>query len=530
MLLSNKVNCYIILDKIDSALLLTQKLNNDYPVFSKVWYAIGVGYLRAKKYNKSYFNEVKQLFANATLSEKQKMLNEQSYSLSNGFSFMLWANSDTGKLVQSFEGMIPGLGKTNKTFTLEEMEAFVYAISTRKVMLRVKVEQNRFVKKLEQEVAKETAFYKTLWEKKEYNFQSLDHPTQIVAANFQAFDKVDFPAANIWVNPKETFNAIDDDGNGIVDDVNGFMFNPENHYQKVPVSLDREVAKTYFKDSAIKRVSIYNHGTMSVELMLKGNPHVQIIGMEHWQYDSIWTKIQSKFNTDIDHNRTIIDSLVELRINCWKAMVNYCKEKGVKVAQINSMGFVLNGPEWNFGTGTGMNDSLRMKYKMEKFWQLVYGLNDAFSMSPSTLFVIAGGNEKMDNTTNKYLNMSVKGPNLLTVGALDKNFRKASYSNYGKDIDVYAPAHFPLKSKNVRTNESSGTSAAAPVVCNLALKLLGLFPSLTTEQLKNLIIKGADKDLYEPGINSINPAKTVKLIKYKWHRRRTKSIKESTNR
>jgi hypothetical protein len=475
-----------------------------------------MGYLRAKKDNKSYLNEVQQLFAKATPNEKQQMLNEQSYNLKNGFSFMLWANSDTGKLVQSFERMIPGFGQANKTFNLEDMESFVYAISTRKAMLTVKAEQNRFVKKLEQGVAKETIFYKTLWEKKEYNFQPSDHPAQIVAANLQAFDKADFPEASIWVNPKERYNKVDDDGNGIVDDVNGFMFNPENHYQKLPVSLDREVAKTYFKDSAIKRVSIYNHGTMSVELMLKGNPHVQFIGMEHWQYDSIWTKIQSKFNTDIDHNRAIIDSLVDLRINCWKAMVRYCKEKGVRVAQINSMGFLLNGPEWNFGTGTGINDSVRMKYKVEKFWQLVNGVNDAFAMSPSTLFVIAAGNEKMDNTTNKYLNMCVKGANLLTVGALDKNLRKASYSNYGKDIDVYALAHFPLKSKNVRTNESSGTSAAAPVVCNLALKLLGLFPSLTTQQLKDLIIQGADKDLYEKGVKSINPAKTVTLLKHKF--------------
>jgi subtilisin family serine protease len=64
-----------------------------------------------------------------------------------------------------------------------------------------------------------------------------------------------------------------------------------------------------------------------------------------------------------------------------------------------------------------------------------------------------------------------------------------------------------------QSGESGGTSAAAPVVANLAIQIFGLNPNLTAAQVKQLIIKGADKEPYEKGINIINPKNTIALLK-----------------
>ena len=107
-------------------------------------------------------------------------------------------------------------------------------------------------------------------------------------------------------------------------------------------------------------------------------------------------------------------------------------------------------------------------------------------------------------------------PNVLVAGALNEDLRRVYYSNYGKGVDVFAPAHFELKNKLAMLKnmdyKSSGTSAAAPVVANLAIQLFSLNPNLTAAEVKQLIIKGADKETYEKGISIINPKKTVSLV------------------
>ena len=91
--------------------------------------------------------------------------------------------------------------------------------------------------------------------------------------------------------------------------------------------------------------------------------------------------------------------------------------------------------------------------------------------------------------------------------------KRRGYSNYGKDVEIYAPAHFDLETYKDSYAESSGTSAASPVACNLAIKLFCLNPNLSPVQVKKLMIDSSDKDLLESGINVINPKKAVALMR-----------------
>ncbi len=90
----------------------------------------------------------------------------------------------------------------------------------------------------------------------------------------------------------------------------------------------------------------------------------------------------------------------------------------------------------------------------------------------------------------------------IAVGASDQNDARASFSTYGPELDVIAPgvnlaaAISPSKSSNNYRNYSLtayGTSFATPQVTGLAALVRSLDPTLTTEEVKAAIQRGATK-------------------------------------
>ncbi len=96
----------------------------------------------------------------------------------------------------------------------------------------------------------------------------------------------------------------------------------------------------------------------------------------------------------------------------------------------------------------------------------------AAALTASGMFVVAGaGNEDMDT---KYFSPASE-PMVCTVGATDSNDHRAYFSNYGPDVDIFAPGTGIVSTFNDGKIEiSSGTSFAAPYVTGLGAYLLGL--------------------------------------------------------
>jgi len=519
------VSAYVILDKNEDGL---QLVSNELSAIEKsparfqgppVLYSIMYGYLYATPHpgKNSYYNAVKEEFEklNPSAAEREFMYSERGGPETAGTpnSIVSAANEPldiTDKNILQIMPSLSNLDRPEKSLNPMEMAFILLAASDRKVAVSIKDEHIKYANEQLAFIDHQKKKNNGLWESRLYHFLPSDHPQTIVASYFQAFDKDDFPASQIWVNKKEIpANGIDDDKNGIIDDINGVMYIKNKRLAAVDVPLMREKAKVYY-DSLTDRTVGFQHGTMTVELMLKDNPYVKIMGLEHNQYDLVWKEILQHFTKDVNHNRKLIDSLIEPRLKIWKNLVLYCKQNMVRVAEINSMGFLLNGDEFVL-TGTGEDSADTKRYTEKKFWQLVKGFDDIFKLSPNTLFVIAAGNHGVDNTTNKQLESSIHTPNTLIFGALGKDLKRKDYSSYGKDVEIYAPAHFPLVHSKDSYAESSGTSAASPVTCNLAIKLFCLDPKLSPVQVKKLIIDSSDKDLFEKGINVINPKKAVAL-------------------
>lgn len=83
---------------------------------------------------------------------------------------------------------------------------------------------------------------------------------------------------------------------------------------------------------------------------------------------------------------------------------------------------------------------------------------------------------------------------IIVVGAINKNGNKASFSNYGSQLDVVAPGEnvYSLSPGNT-TAMGSGTSYAAPQVAGVAAMILSKYPTLTASKVRYRIEKTAKK-------------------------------------
>lgn len=366
-----------------------------------------------------------------------------------------------------------------------------------------------------------------VWNSMLYHFTKKDSLHDVLACNYSVFYRDLFDPKILWNNPGEIpFNHIDDDQNGIVDDVHGYEYKIGNLKIKEPLALSWEetdsitVLKEPFDSSGYKSpIQFYKHnlehGSMTVELMLKGNPRVHFMALEqHW--NDFGRCFPSMFTTDITLNQHLVDSCVDLLINSFGEEATYCNRYKVRVVVINGM---LREENLYFKEcGHDSSEAKAFEKKMDNKFKNGYAI--AYGKAPNTLYINSAGNLNIniDIDSTREMISFLHLPNIIVAGALYKDLHKASYSNYGSRVDVFAPAHFPLLhvKLNYRSGqyiESGGTSAAAPVIANLAIQILELNPNLTAAQVKQLIIEGADKEPYEKGINIIDPKKTIALLK-----------------
>ncbi|SCZ62884.1 S8 family serine peptidase [Thiohalomonas denitrificans] len=262
---------------------------------------------------------------------------------------------------------------------------------------------------------------------------------------------------NMWINPGETRNGEDDDGNGIIDDIHGVNYN----------------SGTTTGDPKDDDIADW-HGTHVAGIAgAVSNNDLGIAGV-NWGVKVMAVKVLhgasgSGFTSDIVSG------------------IDYAIANGANVINLS-----LTIP----GYSNALADAL------------------ARADAAGILTVSAAGNSGSNNDAIPYSPAGVRTDNNIAVAAINRSDDHASYSNYGRlTVDLAAPGGECTYKENlicvdpnaiystIGTGSSNydnyrylaGTSMATPHVSGLAALIWSHVPDLTHRQVKARILNGARK-------------------------------------
>lgn len=202
----------------------------------------------------------------------------------------------------------------------------------------------------------------------------------------------------VWTNPAETANGVDDDGNGIVDDVHGADFVGED--ASTPVA-DGDPTDDDLKFGGH---GIHTAGTIGAQ----GNNGVGITGVAQ-DISLMPLRACGRMplgDSDCPHSAEI-------------AAINYAGANGARVANMS-----LSGPVKNLA------------------------MRDAIAANPQTLYVVSAGNESSNNDAAPRYPCNYDPPaegaglvdNVICVAATNQADQRASFSDWGpRSVDLGAP-------------------------------------------------------------------------------------------
>lgn len=249
-------------------------------------------------------------------------------------------------------------------------------------------------------------------------------------------------APNMWVNPGEIpGNGLDDDGNGYVDDVHGI-----NAITGTGDPMDDQ-----------------SHGTHCAGTIgARGNNSLGVAGVA-WT-----TRIMALKFLDSSGSGYTSDA-----VECILYAIQM-KQPGDRMILSNSWG------------GGGYSQTL---------YDAIAAARDN-----NILFVAAAGNDSDNTDINPQYPAGYDVDNIISVGASTRNEAVSWFSNYGvASVDLFAPGS-SIYSTTPGNNYGtlSGTSMACPHVSGVAAILWAHYPAYNWQQIKGLILNGAEDGVGSP--------------------------------
>lgn len=241
----------------------------------------------------------------------------------------------------------------------------------------------------------------------------------------------------IWVNEGEIpNNKIDDDGNGIVDDIHGIN------------TIDRDENGNPTGDMS----DTHGHGTHVAGIIGATQNNARGIAGVASNVKIMGIRAVPNYGDETDSN--VIDAFL------------YAARNGAKVINCSF------GKQHNEG---GLAVSETIKYIGDKYGVLV---------------VAASGNDSKNIDTKLVYPASFPNENLLVVASTTHSGNTSYFTNFGiENVDVAAPgSNIYSTYKGGFYRSMSGTSMASPVVAGMAAELWSHFPESNPLEIKKLIM------------------------------------------
>ncbi len=259
---------------------------------------------------------------------------------------------------------------------------------------------------------------------------------------------------NIWVNSNEIAeNDFDDDGNGYIDDINGWNFVENNNDPRVSV-FDKNIDK-----------EAVSHGTIIAGIIgAMSNNKKNGAGL-NWDVSIMPIRA-------INSNGTGSYSDIARAIN-------YAVENG---AQIINLSFVGNEED------VGLKEVLRNAYNRGVFIVTAVGNSGHIVSNKSQVSYPACYDQGEDNW-------------ILGVSSVDKDDALSYFSSYGSCVDILAPGENIYSLQRFAPQYGfydefggpwQGTSFATAFISGSAALLKSLHPEWTPQQIKDRLIQAAD--------------------------------------
>ncbi len=243
-------------------------------------------------------------------------------------------------------------------------------------------------------------------------------------------------SGQVWVNPNDPADGVDNDGNGLADDTNGWDF----------ANNDRTIY------DGGTRGSLDDHGThVSGTIGGKANT-IGVVGV-NWNVTLISAKFLGSNGGTTASAVKAVDYLTNL------------KKRGINVVASNN--------SWGGGG----------------YSQALY---DAISRANAAgiMFIAAAGNNGTNNDATASYPANYDLPNVIAVAAIDNTGKLASFSQYGATtVDLGAPGVGIYSTTAYNTYSSyNGTSMATPHVTGAVALYASTHPGATVSQIRNAIL------------------------------------------
>jgi subtilisin family serine protease len=441
------------------------------------------------------------------------------------------------------ENMLVGMVQTQIDPSVEKTksisgDAAARLIGMRKFIVLIDPYKNDAVKIFSDYIDANKVEKEDIWVARDVDLSNVTNLSNVMVGIWDSGVDVEVFKDRVFINENEIVDGIDNDNNGFVDDVYGIAFSLEEDYttqllypmteadlenyssmiaqikglmdlqaaidspeaselKKKMSTMNPEDTKPFLEELAL--FSMYVHGTHVAGIATNNNPYAEVLVAR----------------ITFDHHAIPAPATVEVAEKAAKnymETVKYFQANNVRVVNM-SWGWTLKEIEGMLeANGIGKDAEERSKLTREIFDIYKNGLYNAIKSAPEILFITAAGNSDNDVTFDEVIPSMFNLPNLITVGAVDQAGEETGFTSFGESVDVYAngfevDSYLPGGTRIAM----SGTSMASPNVVNLAAKLLALDYSLTSSELIELIIDGADKS--EDGrILLINPQRSVELL------------------